>query len=222
MVYLSKYAEPSGARDAGRPNVLRVFETRATQLPAEGLAKASDMLAAPPPCNFPTRQSFDKTICPFGRRLLEICETSDLVILNGRVPGDEAGLFTCPQKNGPGESVVGYFLATSSLMTSVSSLIITEEPSVSYHCSLRLGLTLKAQNCETPAQPLKLEKQAPEVKVQKIKFRADRVDAYREKLSDLLGRIFSTPNAPCTRYATALQDCIAQAALASFGKEIFT
>ncbi len=54
--------------------------------------------------------------------------------------------------------------------------------------------------------------------MQKIKFRADRVDAYREKLSDLLGPIFSTPNAPCTCYATSLQDCIAQAALASFGQ----
>ena len=40
----------------------------------------SSLLPALPRCNFPTRQSFDKTICPFGRRLLEICETSDLVI----------------------------------------------------------------------------------------------------------------------------------------------
>ena len=47
---------------------------------------------------------------------------------------------------------------------------------------------------------------------------SDRVDAYREKLSDLLGPTFSTPNAPCTCYATVLQDCIAQAALASFGQ----
>ena len=103
-------------------------------------------------------------------------------------------------------------------MTSVSSLIINEEPGLSNHCSLRVGLTLQAQNCEKPAQPLRLEKQTSEVKVQKIEFRADRVDAYREKLSDLLGPIFSVPNAPRTCYATALQGCIAQAALASFGQ----
>ena len=133
-----------------------------------GMLPDASLLPATPPCNFPTRQPFDKTICPFGRRLLEICETSDLVILNGRIPGDEAGLFTCPQKNGPGGSVVDYSLATSSLMTSFSVLIITEEPGPSDHCSLRLGLTLQAQRCEIPAQPLRLEKQAPGVKVQKI------------------------------------------------------
>ena len=118
----------------------------------------SSLLPAPPTCNFPTWQSFDRIICPFGRRLLEICETSDLVILNGRVPGDEAGLFTWPQKYGPRGSVVDYFLATSSLITSVSSLIITEEPGLSDHCLLRLELTLQAQNFETPAQPLRVEK----------------------------------------------------------------
>ena len=143
------------------------------------------LLPAPPPSSFPTRQSFDKTSCPFGRRLLETCETSDLVIHNGRVPGDEAGLFTCPQITGPGGRVVDYFLATSTSMTSILSLIITEEPGLSDHCSLRPGMTLQAQNCKTPAQPLRLEKQAPEVKVQKITFKADRVDAYRKKLSDL-------------------------------------
>ena len=132
----------------------------------------SSLLPAPPPYSFPTRQSFDETICPFGRILLEICETSDIVILDGRVPGDEAGLLTCPQKNGPGGIMVDYFLGTSSLITAVSTLIINEEPGLSDHCSLRLGLTLQAQNSETPAQPLRLEKQAPEVKVQKIKFQS--------------------------------------------------
>ena len=176
------------------------------------------LLSAPHPCKLTARQCSDKSICPFGKRLLEICQTADLAILKGRVRGDEAGLYTRPQKNGPGGSVVDYFLATSSLMASVSSLIINEEPGLSDHCSLRLGLTLQAQNCETPAQPLRLEEQDSEVKVQKIKFRANRVDIYREKLSDLLDPIFNAPNAPHTWYATALQDCIAQAALASFGQ----
>ncbi len=114
--------------------------------------------------------------------------------------------------------MVDYFLAASSLMASGLSLIINEEPGLSDHCSLRHGLTLQAQNCESTARPLRLEKQAAEVKEQKIKFRADRVDVYREKFFDCRGPIFSAPIAPPSCFATASQDCVAQAALASFGQ----
>ena len=43
------------------------------------------LLSAPHPCKLAARQSSDKSICPIGKRLLEICQAADLVILNGRV-----------------------------------------------------------------------------------------------------------------------------------------
>ena len=41
------------------------------------------------------RRSVDSKVCAFGRSLLSLCMSSDLIIVNGRVQGDEMGAHTC-------------------------------------------------------------------------------------------------------------------------------
>ena len=61
-----------------------------------------------------TRQSEDKTNpCAFGKVLLNICEGSDIAIMNGRMPGNRSGCFTC--QTSTGRSVVDGFFASTQL-----------------------------------------------------------------------------------------------------------
>ena len=43
----------------------------------------------------PLRKSADTKVCPFGKSLLNICQSSVMVIVNGRAKGDEMGAYTC-------------------------------------------------------------------------------------------------------------------------------
>ena len=52
------------------------------------------------------RNSFDNEVNNHGKRLLEICKTADLRILNGRVSGDSLGRATFHGRNGI--SVIDY------------------------------------------------------------------------------------------------------------------
>ena len=66
-------------------------------------ASLPELLATP-------RSSQDEQINPAGRSLLSCCSTTDMRILNGRLPGDLHGAFTCHPASG-GHSVVDYFIA---------------------------------------------------------------------------------------------------------------
>ena len=63
----------------------------------------------------PLRKSADAKVCPFGKSLLNICQSSDrlsmMVIVNGRAKGDEMGAYTCHISKG--SSVVDYFITSS-------------------------------------------------------------------------------------------------------------
>lgn len=58
-----------------------------------------------------------KTINNYGRKLLELCKSSGLRIVNGRHPGDVPGDYTffCSR----GNSVINYLLTDSSLFFSI-------------------------------------------------------------------------------------------------------
>jgi len=56
------------------------------------------------------RNSFDNELKNHGKRLLEICRSTDLRILNGRVSGDSLGRATFHGRNGT--SVVDYAICT--------------------------------------------------------------------------------------------------------------
>ena len=57
----------------------------------------------------PQRMSMDHTVNSLGRKLLNMCTITGLLILNGRIHGDKTGKFTfCNQM---GYSVIDYVFA---------------------------------------------------------------------------------------------------------------
>lgn len=160
------------------------------------------------------RQSADSHLCAFGKTLLEICEASDMCILNGRTPGDAPGNFTCCTAQG--SSVVDYFLTSLYLMSAVSSMTVNEKLVESDHCSVTMQLTLQAAPQKLAEQKSRSD-EAPSVTVEKINYSSSKIDLYREALAPLLWSAFSSPQPNCC-LATALQACISQAALDTFGR----
>ena len=70
----------------------------------------------------PRRSNCDKapTSGTWGEELLELCRSTELLIVNGRTPGDHTGryTFTSPQ----GQSVVDYFLVSAQHLSSVADM----------------------------------------------------------------------------------------------------
>ena len=70
--------------------------------------------AAPPALGLAARRSMDtKILNQPGRRLLQMCRELGLVILNGRLPGDEEGQFTF--HGSKGQSLIDYAIASPAL-----------------------------------------------------------------------------------------------------------
>lgn len=65
----------------------------------------------------PMRHSQDNKVDERGKRLLDICISARLRILNGRTFGDSNGNFTCFKPNG--SSVVDYFIMSEELLSEV-------------------------------------------------------------------------------------------------------
>lgn len=70
------------------------------------------------------RNSFDNELNNHGKRLLEICRSADLRILNGRVSGDSLGRATFHGRNGI--SVVDYAICDQYLFSNVANFIVKE------------------------------------------------------------------------------------------------
>ena len=148
----------------------------------------------------------------YGKTLLDICETTDLRILNGCVPGSNSGNFTCHITKG--SSVVDYFLTSPGLTKSVRKMSVEAKCAESDHCPLTLEISLQEPHaikldCGTRAS-------SPSTTVQKIKYDASKIELYRESLSSHLQSSFMESDPHCC-LASALQFCISQAALHTFG-----
>ncbi len=89
------------------------------------------------------RNSEDKgNIDNRGREILETCKTLNLVINNGRKPGDMYGKYTSIQWNG--SSVVDYVISSYELYQDISTLRIgTYIPWISDHCALHFTICCK-------------------------------------------------------------------------------
>ncbi len=75
--------------------------------------------------DFPKRHNQDRVTNPHGRRLLDLCKSCNMLILNGRCDGDQHGAFTFASQNGSeGRSLVDYFLAPPHFLPHVQSLRI--------------------------------------------------------------------------------------------------
>ena len=68
------------------------------------------------------RNSFDNELNSHGKRLLEICKSADLRILNGRVSGDSLRRVTFHGENGV--NVVDYTVCDQDLLSRVANFVV--------------------------------------------------------------------------------------------------
>ena len=66
-----------------------------------------------------------------GKRLLDICKSADLKLLNGRVSGDTLGRPTFHGRNGI--SVIDYAICDQDLFLNVSNFVVKQPYSLSDH-----------------------------------------------------------------------------------------
>ena len=158
------------------------------------------------PCHsLRSRTSDDHHSCAFGKTLLDICETSDLCILNGCASGDPSGRMTC--RTAQGSSVVDCFLASAPLISTVHSMTVSDKSAELDHCPLTLGMML--QPTAPPDVQLVDADAPPLVSIDKIKYRDDssKIDIHRERLLTLLHPVFAAPAHQCC-LASALQPAL--------------
>ena len=77
------------------------------------------------------RNSYDNELNSHGKRLLDICKSTDLKILNGRVSGDTLGGPTFHERNGI--SVIDYVICDQDLFSNVSNVVVKQPRSLSDH-----------------------------------------------------------------------------------------
>ena len=91
------------------------------------------------------RNSEDSKKNPRGNELLDLCKINDILIVNGRKPGDIFGTYTCHNWNG--SSVVNYFLSSVHFIDRVSTFTVDEYiPWLSDHCMIKTTILLNSLN----------------------------------------------------------------------------
>ena len=90
------------------------------------------------------RNSSDKGTNSQKKRLLDLVESQNMLILNGRTFGDSTGKYTCFKWNG--NSVVDYFITTPNFLHRVKSLSVCEHTLFSDHNPILLSLNHNKTN----------------------------------------------------------------------------
>ena len=85
------------------------------------------------------------------------------------------------------------------------------------HCPLTLKMLLQATPCAKLPSTTQPSIMSDSVNIEKIRYDACKIDLYRSTVQHLLNPVFDAPSSQCC-LASALQICIAQAALSSFGR----
>ena len=86
------------------------------------------------------RNSFDNELNNHGKKLLEICRSADLKILNGRISGDSLGRPTFHGKSGV--SVIDYAICDQDLFRYITNFIVREPSSLSDHSPITTWLNI--------------------------------------------------------------------------------
>ena len=89
---------------------------------------------SPPTTKIAPRKSFDTHVNDLGKQLLEMCNSLDLRILNGRCKGDSLGQITF--HGNQGSSTVDYIIASHEILYLFETLVIRQPTPFSGHCQL--------------------------------------------------------------------------------------
>ena len=156
------------------------------------------------------RNSEDKKVCERGSLLLDICRSEDLVIANGRKPGDLFGKFTSIQWNG--SSVVDYVIAPSSNISRVVDFSVGKfYPCLSDHCPLQYKLKLNMNCTINETQEIDLQQLPPRCKWDELTKSSFLENLASEKIKNIFEKTLAQENlAPETgisELSSALLDC---------------
>jgi len=99
------------------------------------------------------RLSCDVTFNNYGRKLNSLCKEHNLVIANGRIPGDRIGNFTCHTNRG--DSVVDYFLSDYDFFGRLKKLVIHDPLFGSVHSPMSLTVDCVVESCKVKKPPLR-------------------------------------------------------------------
>ena len=93
--------------------------------------------------NFRERLNRDNNVNSYGKKLIDLCLSTDLKIVNGRKIGDLYGNFTCHAYNG--SSLVDYVIVQSKLFPKIQYLKVHSTSHLSDHCPLSFSIILQEQ-----------------------------------------------------------------------------
>ena len=118
-----------------------------------------------------------------GKKVLEICKSNSLRILNGRTSGDEFGTFTrYPKRKNENPSVIDYTLCGEALLPSVHSFSVLPFSDLSDHCCISTFIKINQdidRGEPTDSENVKVNPNFP-----KLKFDRNRVRAFQECVAE--------------------------------------
>jgi len=92
------------------------------------------------------RSNIDKSsVDSNGKKMLDLCKSTSLRILNGRCLGDSFGSNTCYSHTGT-PSTIDYMLASQRVLDNVNTFSVSNVPVDSIHCKLSLNLHTQPYN----------------------------------------------------------------------------
>lgn len=112
-----------------------------------------------PPIVASPRLSMDKTTNSWGRKLIELCHTCNLCLLNGRTLGDSEGRYTYFATNG--YSAIDITLVDSEMLKNTQSFSVHDLNEFSHHCKIETLIKcspFKYEKSNQPLNPLSFDK----------------------------------------------------------------
>ena len=105
---------------------------------------------------FVKMHSLDQTVNKYGRCLVNLCNSNNLSILNGRTRGDMLGKFTCYKPNV--SSVIDYAIVSSDLMKQVTYFSVLPLSVYSCHCPISFAFKTKSFQIDKECNNFLLQK----------------------------------------------------------------
>ena len=96
----------------------------------------------------PKRANADKEINEQGRKIIDLCKTYNLAIMNGRSEGDPLGTFTY-QKENLCNSTIDYSICNKHFYHNINNFMVLPQNELSDHCKIVTELKEKIPQLET-------------------------------------------------------------------------
>ena len=111
-----------------------------------------DFESIPPPIIARPRHSMDNVTNTWGNKLIELCNTCNMCVLNGRTLGDFSGRLTYFATNG--HSTIDLTLVDRAMLDNTISFHVSDLNELSHHCKIETIIKCKPFNVEKTEVPL--------------------------------------------------------------------